>query len=158
MDGCPTCTCAPPEKQLWVQGIQRDPAHLTITTVATKYIGGIDRWVFDFTWHYDDPLASDDEEFVTAQVRVQDLPMYEITEANVSWFSPSDDGTPLELMEGTYTLYGFGVVTYTLTPAAGFLSIRRDGNTFEGGVFLFMNGAGPAGAVDAGGPFSVAVP
>ncbi len=141
-----------------MQGIQKNPAHLDMTTVGSKFIGGIDRWVFDFTWDYDDPMASDDQEVVTATVRVQDLPMYEITETNVSWFSPGDDGMPLELMGGTYTLYGFGVINDTLIPLAGFLSIRRVGDTFEGGVFLFMEGAGPAGAVDAGGPFSIPVP
>src|SRR5690606_17199894 len=60
LDGCPLCACAA-DLELVVDGVPRPVQHLGLSVVASESIGGIDRWIFDFTWHYDDPLASDDE-------------------------------------------------------------------------------------------------
>lgn len=160
LEGCQTCACAPPPGlELSVQGVAKNPQHLSFDVAASELIGGIDRWVFDFTWTYDDPQTSDDEEIVSATVRLMKLgPQYEPSESNVTWYSPGDDGMPLEMLGGDYTLYGFAVLTDTLAPAGGYISIRRVGAFFEGGVVLEMQGSGVAGMVHAAAPFTVAVP
>lgn len=160
LEGCQTCACAPPAGvELSIQGVPRDPQYLTVDVAASELIGGIDRWVFDFTWTSDNPGASDDAEVVNATVRLMKIgPQYEPSETNATWYSPEDDGMPLEVLPGEYTLYGFGVFMDTLTPVSGYLSIRRVGDTFEGGVSLEMQGAGTAGMVHAAAPFSVPTP
>ncbi len=159
LEGCQTCACAPPPVELATNGMMHDSQDVTFQTMADHFIGGIDRWVFNFQWSYDDPQASDDEIVVEATVRIMQLdPMYEPSETNVTWFEPEHAGMPLEVMQGEYTLYGFGIVMDTLTPVSGYLSIRRVGDVFEGGVSLEMQGAGAAGAVHASGPFAVPVP
>jgi hypothetical protein len=159
LDGCQTCACAPPPLELTVNGATKDPTHLTLDTTASELIGGIDRWVFDFTWNYDDPLASDDQEIVQVSVRIMRTgPEYEPSETNATWFYPESSGAPLEIPPGDYTLYGFGVLMDTLTPVSGYLSIRRVDDVFEGGVVLKLEGQGVAAEVQALGKFSVAVP
>lgn len=160
LEGCDTCACAPPPIELRTNGFMHDTQHVAMTTEADMFIGGIDRWVFDFQWVYDDPQASDDQIVVTATVRLQTgvNPDWEPDEQNATWFSPENESNPIEMMGGDYTLYGFGVIMDTLTPVSGWLSIRRIGDTFEGGVFLDMQGNGSAGEVHASGPFSVPVP
>jgi hypothetical protein len=159
LEGCQTCACAPPEVELSINGFTKPAADVTFDVMADHFIGGIDRWVFNFTWTYDDPLASDDAEVVEATVRIMQVgPQYEPSETNATWYSPQDDGMPLEVLPGDYTLFGFAVLHDTLAPVSGILSIRRVGTTFEGGVWLEMQGAGTAGMVHAAGPFDVPVP
>ena len=159
LEGCQTCACAPPAVALSVDGFAKPAANTTLDVVADHFIGGIDRWVFNFTWTYDDPQAADDEEVVEATVRIMQIgPQYEPSETNATWYSPENDGMPLEVLPGDYTLYGFAVIEDTLTPVSGLLSVRKVGATFEGGVWLDMQGAGTAGMVHATGPFAVAVP
>ncbi len=159
LDGCDTCACAPPPLSLSVDGFTKPVAFVSLDVVASELIGGIDRWVFDFTWTYDDPMTSDDAEVVEATVRIMRTdPMFEPSEASVTWFSPEDDGNPIESLGGMYTLYGFAIINDTLTPLNGFLSIRVNGADFEGGVLLDLQGAGQAGLVHATGPFKVAMP
>ncbi|MBL9021193.1 MAG: hypothetical protein JNL21_03290 [Myxococcales bacterium] len=158
-EGCDTCACAPPEVELSINGFAKPAANVTFDVMADHFIGGIDRWVFNFTWTYDDPLASDDTEVVEATVRIMQVgPQYEPSETNATWYSPQDNGMPLEVLPGDYTLFGFAVLHDTLTPVSGILSIRKVGMTFEGGVWLEMQGAGTAGMVHAAGPFDVPVP
>lgn len=160
LEGCQTCACAPPPIELSTNGFMHDPQHVTLMTTADEYIGGVNRWVFNFTWSYDDPGASDDAIVVEATVRLMrdGDPSYEPTETNMTWASPSGGPSPLELMGGEYTLYGFGIVNDSLAPVSGWLSIRRVDDVFEGGVVLEMEGDGAAGDVHAAGPFSVPVP
>ncbi len=161
LEGCQTCACAPPPIELSTQGVPHDSQYVAMQTVADEFIGGINRWVFDFTWTYDNPGASDDAVVVEATVRLMrdGDPSYEPTETNATWFwPPTQQETPLEPMDGAYTLYGFGIINDTLVPVSGWLSIRRVNDVFEGGVVLEMQGNGAAGAVHAAGPFSVPVP
>jgi hypothetical protein len=142
-----------------VNGFPRAVQHLTMSVVASEFIGGIDRWVFDFTWQYDDPMTSDDAEVVQATVRIMRLgPEHEPDEENVTYFSPADDGNPLELLQGEYTLYGIGTIMSTLEPAGGFFSIRRLGSNFEGHVSLDFTTSTTPSTLHAAGPFTVAVP
>lgn len=160
LEGCQTCACAPPPVELSTNGLMHDPQHITMTTTAEEFIGGINRWVFNFTWSFDNPGGADDQIVVESTVRLMrdGDPSYEPTEINRTWASPSGTATPLELMGGEYTLYGFGIINDTLVPVSGWLSIRRVNDVFEGGVVLEMEGEGAAGDVHAAGPFSVPVP
>jgi hypothetical protein len=160
LDGCPKCACAPPALAFIVNGTPRNPEIVTLQTTASQYIGGIDRWVFDFAWTYDDPQAADDAEELITTVRLMRLgPTYEPGPDAATWYYPQDSDMPFETLGGTYTLYGFGVISEDEIVESGFISIRRVNDTFEGGVWLELepiDGMGPS--VEVHGPFSVSVP
>ncbi len=159
VDGCPSCACSAPLEMI-VGGQARPTQYVQLGVTASAFIGGIDRWVFDFVWGYDDPGAADEAEDVAITVRLMRTdPMFEPALANRTYFHPADSSNPLEVLPGTYTLYGFGISTSQLTPVYGFFSIRRVGDTFEGFVSLdnTTEGGGP-GTVHVAGPFSAPVP
>ncbi len=160
IDSCPSCACAA-DLEMVVSGNPHVLQHVSASVQASEFIGGIDRWVFDFLWQFDDPNASDDAEDVTATVRIMKLgPQFEPDETNVTYFTPEDDGNPLEVLQGQYTLYGFAVITADLAPVDGFFSVRRVNDVFEGHVYLDFDviGGGFPQTVHVATPFSVAVP
>ena len=159
-DGCPSCACAA-ELEMRVTGDERPLEHVNATVEASEFLGGIDRWVFDFLWQYDDPNVADEAEDVITTVRIMRVaPAFEPTATNVTYFTPEDDGNPLEVLESQYTLYGFAIQTAELVPVDGFLSIRRVSDVFEGHVSLdfVVNGGGSPETVHVASPFSVPVP
>lgn len=159
VDNCPSCACAS-QLEMVMDSVARPTQHVSLMVNATELIGGIDRWVFDFLWQYDDPMASDDAEDVAISVRLMRLsPAVEPALANATYRYPDDSGNPLEVMQGTYTLYGFGVFSQGIDPVSGFFSIRRVGNMFQGHVYLNTNGLGMGpNSVHVAGPFQAQVP
>jgi hypothetical protein len=143
-----------------VRGASRPAALVSVDVEVTEFIGGIDRWIFDFTWHYDDPQVSDDAEDIAVSVALLRIdPAYEPAELNASWCQPEDAGMPLEARDATYTLFGFGVITSDLTLDDGFLSIRHNGDQFEGHAYFDLSVIGsPTETMHVAAPFSVAVP
>ena len=160
LDGCPTCACAA-DLEMTVTNFDKPVQLVSASVQASHFIGGIDRWVFDFLWQYDDPNASDDAEDVVTSVRIMQVgPQFEPTEANVTYFTPEDDGNPLEIVNSQYTLHGFATLTADLIPVDGFFSIRRVGGNFEGHVSLdfTVSGGGSPQTVHVATPFSAPVP
>jgi len=144
-----------------ISGTTRPVQNVTFQVTATEFIGGIDRWVFDFLFQYQDPMVDDNDEDVTAHVSIMRIdPMFEPDEDRVTYYYPDDNGNPLELLQGEYTLYGVAVLMEPLYPASGYFSIRRVGNTFEGHVSLdYMPvGNGIVTSVHVASPFTVGVP
>jgi hypothetical protein len=129
-----------------------------MTTQASMFIGGINRWIFDFDWSYDG--GPDNGHEIQAQLKVMDLPQYPILDTDQTWLLPDDLGMPLEEGPAAYTLYGFGVIKGDLMETSGFLCIRKNGPNFEGSVSLDFTPVGmfPGPPVHAAGPFSVAMP
>jgi hypothetical protein len=140
--------------ELVVDGAARPPEHLTLDVTASQYIGGINRWVFECVWRYDEPASDDEEETVGSTVRLMQLgPETEITAEDRTWAFPEDGGSALEITESTFTRAGAEPVD--LAPAEGDLTLRREGDAFIGFVRLVLAGDPP---VEARGPFSVPVP
>jgi len=159
-DGCPSCACAT-DLEMTVTGYDRPVEHVDATVQASEFIGGIDRWVFDFLWQYDDPNVSDEAEDVVTTVRIMRIaPEFEPALPNVTYFTPEDDGNPLEIIQSQYTLYGIAIQTAELSPVGGFFSIRRVNDLFEGHVSLdfVVNGGGFPQTVHVATPFSAPVP
>jgi len=160
LDGCPSCACAA-DLELQADTIWCEPWYTTLETTPSLFIGGIDRYVFDFYWVYDKPAWDDEEQFVWVTVQLMKLGLqFEPTEKNVTYFYPADSGNPLEVLQGDYHTWGVIGINEKLDPVSGFLSIRRVGDNFEGFVYLHMavvGGAWPH-TVYASGPFNVPVP
>ncbi len=160
--GCPTCACAS-ELEMTVRGNVRPVQHLTFSGEVTDFIGGLDRWIFDFTWNYDDPSANDEAEDVVMQVAIQRFdPNSGPTEAHATWCHPDGSDRVYEDRGSTYTLHGIGVITDNLTIADGFLSARDNGQQqFEGYAYfdLTVNGGNPTtDTVHVAAPFTVPIP
>jgi hypothetical protein len=150
-DGCPSCACAADLEM----PAAPEPQHIYPSASLTVLD---DRYVFELEWLYDVPMWVDEEaHFITAVHLLRDDPSFEPTEAKVTFFHPEDDGNPLAMQEGTFTLWGFWYSVTTVEPLEGFLSIRRVDDSFEGYV-RFHRTDGPQSQFTAAGPFQVAVP
>lgn len=144
-----------------IRGATRSPQLVNVNVEVTDFIGGINRWIFDFTWTFDDPMVSDDAEDVAVGIAIMRTdPDHEPDASNASWCHPEDAGMPLESRGASHTLYGFGVITSDLTLDDGFLSIRRNGSDFEGHAYFDLSvvGGGSTDTVHVAAPFSVPVP
>jgi hypothetical protein len=156
--GCPTCACAPPPLQLIVSGVSRPLEHLSLETDAWVYIGGIDRYVFDFTFRYDDPASDDEEEELLVGTRLQIVFERPVTEESVTYFYLGD--SPLEGASGTFTAFGAAAVDVQVVVVSGFISVRQEGDRFVGGVHFELEPATGTvpNSIVASGPFDVPAP
>ena len=134
--------------------------HVTLSVMPSEYIGGINRWVFDFRWLYDDPMLDDETQWVDFTVRIMRTdPMFEPSETEATYLYPEDDGNPLEMLPGAHVLFGVIMKTTTVIPTAGVFSIRRIGNQFDG--YVSIDGMGQDTTrytVHVAGPFVAPVP
>lgn len=156
LDGCPTCACAPPPTLFFTGRSEHD--HVTLDTTPSIYIGGIDRWVFDFRWLYDDPMIADEAEQVDMTVRWMQGVGMDPTEQNATFWM--DDPGPVEAWSALWTLFGFGLQTADLVVESGYFSLRRVDGRFEGGLYMELRSDGQQfpGIVRVGGAFDVPVP
>ena len=144
--------------RLLVDGTELPNQHVSLTVATSQFIGAIDRWIFDFTWRYDDPLIADEEIEVQMTIGLMRLG-FEPNAQSVTFFYPDAQGNPLELRSGALTQYGVVLVTLDLAATTGDFSIRREADRFIGGVHMdFAVEGGPPSTVTVSGPFDVPVP
>lgn len=158
LDTCPSCVCQAALSFVRAES-PHDPQHVTVAATASPFIGGIDRWTLGLTWTFDIPQGADDKEVLTTTVRlpVMDL-MTEPGATNEMRVYEAAGQDALEIMDGHWTLFGFGIIEDDLTPTGGFVSIRRNGMIFEGFASLdFESSDGPA-KYHVGGPFTAQIP
>ncbi|MBI4950446.1 MAG: hypothetical protein HY908_00285, partial [Myxococcales bacterium] len=140
-------------------GLDHPLVHVTMQVAASRYIGGIDRYVFDFTWLYDDPGAADEAEDVVGQMRLMLLDPSIEPDAALDVYQYPADAPPLEPTTWLHTLHGFALIETPLAPTSGFFSIRRVGNDFVGGISLKLEPTSPPGPnIDVSGSYQVPVP
>ena len=83
-----------------------------------------------------------------------------IDEHGSTFVLPDDQGLPIEAPEGIYSTYGLLGGSFSLSPTFGFISVRRVGDQYEGGVVFDLDGfgLGAPSSVRVGGPFTVPIP
>ena len=141
-----------------IGAVAKPVAMVDFSVMASEFIGGIDRWVFDFKWEF--VLGLDAGETVDATVRLMRVdPLDEPDETNDTYFVA--DAEPLETMPSSYgTVTIAGLQTTELSIESGFLSIRRVGDTFQGHIYLDLvpSIATTPATVHVSAPFEVPVP
>ena len=145
-DWCPMCACAPPP--VYAHTHEDVPVeHLRLDVEYGYFIGGIDRWTFEFMWRFDHPDWDDEEFTVRAPVRLQYLDFLPGEEPTTFWL---DDPGPVEAWSAEY---GSAWLDSELTVLGGFFTIRRVGEDFIGGVYLDLEGQDQDPSLQVGGPF-----
>jgi hypothetical protein len=160
VDGCPTCACAPPALQLSRDVVVCPAASLTLTTATSWFVGGIDRWLLDFTWTCSAGTIGEPARG-TLQVGIIQPPKEPIDETSRTFYMQMpqtlDD---YEVRGGTIFLRGSGVpeISEPLTAISSFISIRREGDELVGGVIYVGQSATGSHTATLAGPFRVPVP
>jgi hypothetical protein len=129
--------------------------YVTLATEATRFIGGIDRLVLDFTWTYDDPQAADEEESVEVTIGLT-IPPFVPSASYATYTYPN---LPFEGRGATWTLYGIALQTAALSIVTGEITIRLIGGVYDGTIDLTLtSGSTWPGEVAVSGSFSVPEP
>jgi hypothetical protein len=163
LDGCPTCTCAPPATKLSVLETDCPSATVTLTAASSFFMGAaVDRWLLDFEWTCSDHSVLGEPLRAYLQVGIIQPLTPALDGGNRTFFypRPAQSGLEYEVRTATVFVAGSGVpeIEGQLSPSTSFLSIRLENGVLVGGVsFTGANSAKTIAATMAG-PFSVAVP
>jgi hypothetical protein len=166
VDGCPTCACAPPPTQLSRDAFACPEASLTLKTETSWFIGGIDRWLLDFTWSCGAGSIGEPGR-ATLRIGIIQPPQTPIDEISRTVYfgmpqppAGGDTREDYELRGATGFLRGSGVpeISEPLSVVSGFISLRREGNELVGGVLYVGESATQSHTTTLSGPFRAPVP
>lgn len=131
---------------LSVAGQDHSEDGVAFETELSEFIGGIDRWVFDFEWSHA-PAPSAPPTVLRVIVRLLRTPAYEITEDERSYEFPAEGSTPLEIFSAELAGPDIEGGRIQLQPVRGHFIVRRSGSQFIGDVELLFS-SDPAAAMD----------
>lgn len=158
IDGCSSCACAIPASQMSVDTLSCPPTSLTVSVVAQQQSG---TWVFNFSWLCSATVTTlGQPASASVGVTILNNTTDPITSANRT-YSYSAAVLSFSVSNPQLILYGSGVpfITLPLSVSTGaYLSIRREGNNFVGGLYLPSTQTSGTTSVMLAGAFSVGVP
>jgi hypothetical protein len=160
LNGCMSCACVPPDKRLSYDTLSCPADSLTVTVTPQQQTG---TWVFKFTWACT-ATATELGQPLTASVGVTIFNNLTdpITSTNRTiTYNPASSIVSIVFSDPQLVVTGSGLpqITLQLTPSSGaYLSIRREGDLFVGGLYLPSTQTGGTTNVMLAGSFSVAVP
>jgi hypothetical protein len=155
-----SCACVPPEKKLSYDTLSCPAEAITVSVIAQQQTG---TWVFNFSWTCTATATSLGQPLnASVGVTILNNTADPITSTNRTiTYNPSTSSIPIVFSSPQLVVTGSGLPTITvpLTPSSGaYLSIRREGNLFVGGLYLPSTQTGGTTNVMLAGSFSVAVP
>ena len=162
VEGCSTCACAPPTKRLSYDMLSCPTDALTVSVVPVAQTG---TWVFNFTWLCSATVvAVGQPTSASVSVTILNSTNDPVTSTNRN-YTPLSSITPLVFSQAQITVAGSGLpyVSVPLSVAAGaYLAIRREGNTFVGGLYFPATPSSGPSTIGANtilaGDFKVPVP
>jgi hypothetical protein len=159
-DGSLSCACAA-NIGFEIQGNPVEPSFVAMSTETSLFIGGINRFDFNFTWSYDDPNMADEEMqlMCTVGYLINDADPYP-PESNTTFFLPENADDRHLNVTCTYDTPGGlegSSVGRLMLPDEGFFSIRTVGTQFEGHVWLVVSST-DGFTLQVSGPFNGPAP
>jgi hypothetical protein len=163
LDGCSSCACSPPKTALSDGTFVCPSASLSLAAASRMFIGGIDRWLFDFTWICSAGVSSLGQPLrATLEVGIIQSPPTTIDASNETYFYPntSSSTSPYELPQARAYVAGSGIpeIEIQLTATSSFISIRRQGDRLVGGIQYVGKDSANNSTITLAGAFDVAVP
>jgi hypothetical protein len=160
LDDCSTCACAPPAPQLTHEGWSCPDESLTVQAASSYVIGGYNRWIIDFEWTCGAVSAGGPSRAKLEIGLVEPPPVLVDATNRTFYWSQSESLEEFELRGATIWLRGSGVpeIEVPLNASSAFLSIRREGDEWVGGVHYVGNDSMHAHLTTLAGPFRVPVP
>lgn len=155
--GCIECVCAPPNQSMTYDTLSCPTTSLTLSTGVSSVNG---QWVFDFAWDCSASISGVIQSIAGSMQVAIAGDSYEIGQ---SLFEPSPimSYIPIEFIAPklVLSLTGGSPGNVELTPTTdSFLSIRRQGNRFVGGVYFVGTPGASTVYSTLSGPFDVQVP
>lgn len=163
LDGCPTCTCAPPTKKLSVNDVDCPSASVTMTASSSFSFGAaVDRWLFDFEWSCSEHSVLGEPLRAHLQVALIQPLTPAIDASNRTFFEPRPAASvrEYEVRSAEVFVAGSGVpeIEGRLDPSSSFLSIRLENGLLVGGLSFTGEDSAKTLTATMAGPFSVPVP
>ena len=163
INGCSSCACALPDKKLAFETTNCDSNALTVSVAALAQTG---TWVFNFTWNCSTsvPTSTNQPLMASVGVTIFNSATDPITATNRTIiYNVASSSIPVVFSQPQIVVStsSASTSTYGLTPLTGaYLSIRREGNQFVGGLYLPANPTtiSTSSSVMLAGSFAVAVP
>lgn len=140
VDGCDSCACVPPENRMTYSSRACPSESILLGVAASRESGAVNRWILDFHWTCSVPTDWAPKE-ASAQVAIVDMATRPIDSANTTIVYPlTADSPPAEFRQSQMLLSGNVAMpdtTLTFEVSTGtYLSIRREGDHFTGGIML----------------------
>lgn len=160
LDDCSTCACAPPTPQLTHEGWNCPDQSLTVQAASSYFIGGYNRWIIDFEWTCG-AVSLGSPSRAKLEIGLVEPPPVVVDAMNRTFYwSQSESLEEFELRGATIWLRGSGVpeIEVHLSASSAFLSIRREGDEWVGGVHYVGDDSMHTNLSTLAGPFRVPVP
>ena len=130
--------------------------------MSSYYIGGIDRWDFDFTWTCSAAVASLGQPLrATLRASIEQSPPTVIGSASQIFYLPSQTATtPFRQPFASVYVAGSGLpeIEVALSLTNSFIVIRREGDRLVGGIYFVGTDSSGATTYTLAAPFDVPVP